>query len=184
MHKQVIIFFTLFLLSCSQEDKIKMIEGRTGATSLGSSYHFNDEEEPMNLEFIYYVDTTDLKRTEIVRADCQLLNNGSETIYFLTYTCNGWEDNFVHNITISRVATMYCYASNPFVQAILPNDKFCFSVDFLLLDKSSKKIDLQYFIYCVPKDFCALDQKTISRLKKTIIYNSHQVNFVLNQKVN
>lgn len=127
---------------------------------------------PDNLKFTYDVDSIyPFLDGHIVDVNCNIYNGNNDTLYFFTYSCFGWEDNFIVNSNNIRIwSGIDCVVSNPILKEVPPKGYFNFKGHFLIKEIDPNELKLQYFIYQVDSDFDVNNKELIRNLKKTVIH--------------
>lgn len=131
--------------------------------------------DPENLRFIYSIDSIhELLDVNVFDLTCKLHNGNSDTLYFFTHTCFGWEHNFLLDTSKVQIHSMIdCFVSNPVIKKIEPRGDFDFKGHFFVKDRKLKTIHVEYYIFQVDHDFDIRNTDSIKKLKKTIIRNTH-----------
>jgi hypothetical protein len=173
IHNYIIIVLSLSMLNaCSHDSSDKIIGGNpSGLVNITEPTFAN----PENLRFSYSIDSIhQFLDGNIFDLTCKLHNGNSDTLYFYTQTCFGWEHNFLIDTSKVRIHTMIlCNVSNPVIKKIEPRGDFDFKGHFFVKDRKLKTIHVEYYIYQVDQNFNVRNSDSISNLKKTIIRNTH-----------
>jgi len=130
---------------------------------------------PDKLEFKFSIDTSyQNMEGKIMVYNCKLYNGNTDTLYFYTQSCFGWESNFIVDTNSVQIYNRIdCNVSNPIIEKVAPKSDFEFKGYFYVKNRKLKNIHLQYYIYQVDSDFDVRNSDSIRKLKKTIIKNTH-----------
>jgi|GEM_PF-2813754 hypothetical protein len=66
-----------------------------------------------------------------------LVNNSADTIYYLSFTCDGWSKDIVYDTNIVDVVSINCNATYPLKLKIAPHDSDARDVNCFLTHKRS-----------------------------------------------
>lgn len=168
--KLLILICCISLAACSDKSSNKNVNPSTTSEV--------ELANPDNLKFTYQIDSSYASMDgKIVDVSCRLYNGNSDSLFFFTYTCYDWEQNFI--VDTNHVLTwnmINCVVSNPYIEKVAPNDSFNFNGHFFVKGMDPNDLELQYFIYQVAPWFDIHDQEQITNLKKTIIPNTEKIN--------
>jgi len=117
------------------------------------------------------------KKNRMIKINTTFFNSYKDTVYFLTWTCDGLVNDIVYDTAKMALFPHYsCNASFPMIGKIPPNDKLDFDANFIL-KTDDKKMKLSYDFYRVESDF---DIK--ADIHKIIKYQDDRQKTILNAK--
>src|ERR1700741_3523816 len=148
MIKILIAFFSFpLLISCNQNKAETKIFNQVDTTGI------NYRDLPVDSMRFDFAVTRRSKIDSLIKVRATLHNLYKDTVYFLTWTCDGLIYDFKYDTAkLNLFPNVLCNASFPMVEKIPPNDKLNFDADFVLKTKE-KSINLGYDFYRIEKDF-------------------------------
>lgn len=175
MHRNLLIVVLITLLfACSkQASDANTEENTTGLSAIPESKAVN----PDKLEFSYFTDTIyPCMDGNIIELSCKLSNGNTDTLYFYTQSCFGWEHNFLFDTDGMRIHSMIdCNVSNPIIKKVGPESDFTFKGRFYVEDRKLKNIQVDYYIYQVRSDFDVWNSELVRKLEKTVVKSAQNM---------
>lgn len=105
-----------------------------------------------SLQFVFTVIHKD-RQNLIIKVNASLLNPFPDTVYFLTYTCDGLVYDFVYDTAKLELMPHYlCNATFPILGKIPPKGQLDFDASFMQRS-ADKTVKLGYGIFRVDKNF-------------------------------
>lgn len=136
--------FPLWLISCkTSQQKTKNQSADTSGLLLPAG----------QMVFDYTINTRYSNKGGI-SVDAKLFNGGADTVYFLTWTCDGLADDFVYDTSeLAVFHNLMCNASFPEIDTIAPAKAVYIKAAFSFTHKPLSKVNLGYAFNRVAKRF-------------------------------